>query len=34
MPTMQNQNEEIEAAPEDEIVNLEEDADSRHDSAV
>ena len=27
-------NEDIEAAPDDEIVNLEEDADSRHDSAV
>jgi pSer/pThr/pTyr-binding forkhead associated (FHA) protein len=27
-------NEEMEAAPDDEIVNLEEDADSRHDSAV
>ena len=27
-------NEEMEATPDDEIVNLEEDADSRHDSAV
>jgi len=27
-------NEEMEANPDDEIVNLEEDADSRHDSAV
>ena len=27
-------NEDIEASPDDEIVNLEEDADSRHDSAV